>query len=399
MTSLIQIAKSIARPPRNFVRDKIVQYKLEKHFHNRSQADVTGFDFENLKIDVLKFLKQMKCDDAPFAYHYSSSSTRPTLYSSVYACMTLSLLGELDKLSPEEKSGWGKYFDSFQSKADGLFYDSVVQNEIYNDSDWWGARHLALHIITAYADLGVKPRYEFNFLKEYTPDAICKWLDEFDWDSAELGIGDVDNKIMNIGCLLQYQRDFFGDAEADLSLYSLKKYLKDKIYAPTGMWGGFNHKDPRQRSRMIQFAYHLLPIFFYDDDYGFDCSRICDLAIKTQNKYGGFGVQYNSSACEDIDSIYLIAKLFQCCRPELRKYAVESLNRGFNWVLQNRSHDGGFVFRLFDPLKYGHEQTSSLVNEGGMFPTWFRILSIAHISKCFGSNFFVIKKAPGLEYL
>jgi len=61
--------------------------------------------------------------------------------------------------------------------------------------------------------------------------------------------------------------------------------------------------------------------------------------------------------------------------------------------------DGGFVFRLFEGLKYGHQETSSIGEQGGMFPTWFRLLSIACLVNSHGGNAFVIKNSSGLEPL
>jgi len=399
MTSLIQIAKSIARPLRNFVRDKIIQYKLKKQFRHRSQAGVTGFDFKNLKIDVLKFLKKMKCDDAPFAYYYSKSSTKPTLYSSVYACMTLGLLGELDKLSPEEGSEWGKYFDSFQNEDDGLFYDSVVQNEIYNDSDWWGARHLALHIVCAYSDLGLKPKYQFKFLDEYCePGAIVKWLSKFDWRSGSIGDDDIDNKIMNIGCLLQYQRDYWSDRRAAAALIELKEFLRTKINKNTGIWGGDDLREPSRRSRMVQFAYHLFPIFFYDDEYDFELVKITSTVLATQNNYGGYGVMPNSSACEDIDSLDLLLIFLPKVSMDAQAAILTSIKNGLNWVLINQVDDGGFVFRLFSKFYYGHEQMQSGSNQGSMFPTWFRLLSLSNLCRLRGKWPIARKKVPGYYF-
>jgi len=81
--------------------------------------------------------------------------------------MTLSHLNELSKYTSEEKRQWVDYFDSFQSSEDGLFYDQTVRNGIYDDTDWWGARHLALHLISAYTMLDASPKYPFKFLERY----------------------------------------------------------------------------------------------------------------------------------------------------------------------------------------------------------------------------------------
>ncbi len=115
--------------------------------------------------------------------------------------MTRSMLGDFADLDSDVRIHWIAYFDSFQNSQDGLFYDPVVSNVLYADTDWWGARHLALHMISAYTDLGAGPRYQFTFRKDYYhADDLRAWLDQYDWSSASIGNADPDNKNMNIGC-------------------------------------------------------------------------------------------------------------------------------------------------------------------------------------------------------
>jgi hypothetical protein len=110
----------------------------------------------------------------------------------------------------------------------------------------------------------------------------------------------------------------------------------------------------------------------------------------------GFGVQINSSACEDIDSIDLLCRLSPFV-PHRKKEIDQALTKAINWVLCNQVGDGGFVFRLHEPFIYGHQQTSSQKNQGAMFPTWFRLLSLAYLTRYFGMSQFKITVAPGLE--
>lgn len=397
---MIRFAKKILRPVRDSIRSSFIEKKLKSRIQNRAHATLDSFKFEDMKRGVIAFMQSNQVDQRHYLYKYSASCTRPTLYASAYALMTLSLLGEMGKLSDKEKEEWRRYFDSYQSESDGLFYDPIVQNDIYNDADWWGARHLALHMISAYTDLGYRPKYPFVFLKiYYEPAAIAQWLDQFDWQSASIGAGDVDNKIMNIGCLLQYQRDYWDDAEAGQAIEFLKKYLRSKINEQTGMWGCFDIDSPHQRSRMVQFAYHLFQLFFYDDDFDFDSEKIIGLTLKTKNRLNGFGVKLNSSACEDIDSIDLLIRLQKYASLKIQNEVRESMVNSLSWVLTNQVEDGGFVFRLEEPFVYGSVETSSNKNEGAMLPTWFRTLSVAYMANFLNvdSNF-QITNCPGYEF-
>ena len=76
-----------------------------------------------------------------------------------------------------------------------------------------------------------------------------------------------------------------------------------------------------------------------------------------------------------------------------------ALNKALKWDLFNQVDDCGLVFRLYEPFNYGHHEMSSGINEGAMFPTWFRLLSLAYLTGYFGQQAgFKINKCPGYEF-
>jgi hypothetical protein len=372
---------------------KIKIYFLYKKF---KLIDLTNYNFDFFRINVLNFLDSNS--KKKYEFYYSRSASSPTLYASAYACMTYGLLSGFDKIHNFKSKEWKEYFDSFQNETDGLFYDKVVENALFNNSDWWGARHLAVHMISAYTHLNERPKYQFVFLEKFYDIAyIKKWLDSYEWQSFQLCESDIDNKIMNIACLLQYQRDTWKDERASIAIEYLKEYLIKKININTGVWGRFDDKNKWQISRIVQFAYHLYPLFFYDNYFDFDIEKIINLTLSTQNKFGGFGITYNSSACEDIDSIFILIKLynFSCEKSKIDK----ALENSFRWILSNQVSDGGFVFKLGEPFLFGHVETSSRSNYGALFPTWFRVLSLIYILKHFQviGNYKIVS-CPGYEF-
>lgn len=399
---MIGFAKKILRPVRDRIRSSFFDKKLRARIQNHSPATLDSFSFEDFKRKIIVFIRSNQVDQMHYLYKYSASCTKPTLYASAYALMTLSLLGELDKLSAQDKEEWRQYFDSFQSASDGLFYDPFVINDIYSKIDWWGARHITLHMISAYTELGFRPKYPFiEVFQYYDNSEINSLIDSIDWMSSEIGAGDIDNKIMNIGCMLQYQRDSWGDIGAANAINELKLALRSKINPETGMWGVFDAKNPDQRSRMIQFAYHIFLLFFYDNDFNFNFEKIVFHTLSTQNQLGGYGVKPNSSACEDIDSIDILVRLYQFCNESVQKKIDESILRSLPWVLSNQVSDGGFVFRLYESFVYGSPETSSGIDQGAMLPTWFRLLSLAYISMHTKGIHFPLKitNAPGYEFM
>lgn len=394
---------SILKIPLRPLRHAYLAWRAEHYIMARAMRDgglpPCNFDFGLFKSNITEFVQSLRTDDSGLRYRYARSCTHTTLYASVYACMTLSLLGSLQSTSEARKDAWAEYFDGFQNGEDGLFYDPVVMNKAYPDSDWWGARHLTMHMLSAYTDLGVRPRHPFRYLgKYYVPAYMKAWLDGFDWAGESLGAGDVDNRIMNIGCQLQFQRDAWADGGAAEAVDFLKGYLRGKINPATGMWGRFDTNDPGQRSRMVQFAYHLFPLYFYDGDFDFEHALILPHVLNTQNRFGGYGVRANSSACEDIDSIDLLIRFAPFVTPAVREEIERSLTRALAWVMLNQMDDGGFVFRLAEPFHYGSVQTSSRASESALLPTWFRTLSLAYLTEHLGlDQGFKITSAPGYE--
>jgi hypothetical protein len=385
--------------PLRIVRQKYINWRTYQFVSDRSsQPNDAEFNFNTLKDRTLKFVDSLKTDERGVQFKYSHSAERSTLYASAYACMTYSLFGKLGELSEDTKKDWVAYFDSFQG-ADGLFYDPAVKNEHFDDSDWWGARHLAVHMISAYTQLGSRPRLPFGFLK---PFYDLKFLEEFFVKNEKFFSGgmdnDFDNKIMNIVSVLQYQRDYWDDVEAGRAVRFIQDYLLSKINPATGIWGDSEVNTRELRSRKVQFAYHLFPLFWYDNIYDFDFNKITELTLQTQNKFGGFGVKPNSSACDDIDSVDILVRFAKLAN-RFDDRVKQSLQNGMKWNLLNQVDDGGFVFRLNEPFTYGHEQLSSKRNQGAIFPTWFRTLNMAYLCKGLGiESGFKITRCPGYEF-
>lgn len=129
------------------------------------------------------------------------------------------------------------------------------------------------------------------------------------------------------------------------------------------------------------------PLFFYDGLQPPHLERALDTILATQNPLGGFGwgvhnpsAPFLSSACEDIDSIDPLCRISRLTA--YRRTDVEAaLAKAGDWVLTNRTSTGGFVFLTHQPCEYGHMQLRSEAGEGAMFPTWFRLLSLALIGR------------------
>lgn len=102
--------------------------------------------------------------------------------------------------------------------------------------------------------------------------------------------------------------------------------------------------------------------------------------LSMQTPQGGFGIHENTSGCEDIDAVDPLARLY--FRAPHRRSDIElALRRVFDWVLQNRTPDGGFAFFRDRDMFYGSRLMYSGRNEGSAFATWWRMLSLAILSQ------------------
>ncbi|MHA1381460.1 MAG: hypothetical protein ACTSRG_24085 [Candidatus Helarchaeota archaeon] len=310
-------------------------------------------------------------------YYYSSCSEHSVLYSSVYAVLLRDLVCDLDNLSNLEKVKWADYLNNFQCD-DGLYRDQLLNNERADVIDWWGWRHLTAHVVTALTILNSRTKVPFKILEKlYGNGKAERWISSLDWEN---NAPNVSNTVMNYGVMLQYDRDFYNIIEAGNALTEIYDWLDKHQDAETGLWGNRPFNDKKKLSDGVQTSYHIWILYFYDNQpiqYLEKCINSC---LKTQNEFGGFGVKPNSSACEDIDSIDPLCRFY--FMTDYRKADIErALRKAISWILLNQNEDGGFVFRKYEPFMYGHKLMTTAANESAMFPTWFRMLSLAYISK------------------
>ena len=362
-----------------------------------------------MKSTILAFIdRQREAAPNPIGrYRYSPVCHHTTLYSSCYAAMSRHLLGDTNTLMPEERAEWIAYLQAHQDD-DGLFRDEVIFNQSMYENDplWCGRSHLTCHVIAALACLGGAAEKPLRWLRPWlNPDGLIRWLEERDWGER---VGWTGNEIMNVGTLLQYARDFQNDGSAEKAVNILLDWLSgNRINPETGVWGDVDVGDPLWRSHAVQAAYHWWPLFFYDGRPIPHLERAIDTLMATQNPNGGFGWgvhnpnnRFMSSACEDIDSIDPLCRMMQLT--DYRRTDIQAaLTKAVGWVLTNQMPDGGFVFMRDRPFIYGHSQLRGEANQGAMFPTWFRLLSLALMDRVLtdrANEHWQFVRCPGMQF-
>jgi hypothetical protein len=366
------ILRRLSRYPRSIATRR----QLERDILTVTR-DLGAFKVTELRDRTLAFVRELSVTDSQIGlYRYSRSQAEPCLYSSVYAVLIRDLYRDLASLTSAEREEWGAYFKRYQSD-DGLFRDPAVSNEIAETSDWWGWRHLTLHVVMALCALGTRVDKSFAFLDPVrTEQGMLSWLRSRNWKN---NAAEVSNQIQNVGGLLQYSRDFLNDERARKSLVVLFSWLDSKQRIESGSWGGYSLKTKKGLSYEVQTGYHIWNLYFFERRQLLHGDAIVESCIRTQNPLGGFGSHANSSACEDIDSIDPLARAYRAGHKR-SKVLRATLERAIPWILVNLNSDGGYVFRRNEPLVYGHRLLSSNANESGLFPTWFRTLSLAYVS-------------------
>lgn len=369
-----------------------------------------NYSAEQLRSSTLRFIRSLKASDSCIGtYRYSAAVSKTTLYASSYAVMTRSLYHDLTDISPEDKTAWIDYFNRHQND-DGLYSDPVIWNQGWYKGDpmWCGRPHLTCHILTALMCLGSIAKKPFLFLEYYKNNGnMTDWLEKCDWGEKISWTG---NEIFNIGVLLQYARDFHDDVDAGKAVKTMLEWLSQHhIHHDTGIWGSLDISDPLQRSHSVQAAYHWWPLFFYDRFPVPYMERAIDTLLLTQNNSGGFGWgvhnrqdPFKSSACEDFDSIDPLVRMMHLTSYR-RDDISAALKLAARWITKNQMEDGGFVFMLDQPFQYGHIELLGERNQGAMFPTWFRTLSLALIGEAFTKTItckhpWCFTKCPGFHY-
>ncbi|MCK4982171.1 MAG: hypothetical protein KAS17_04555, partial [Victivallaceae bacterium] len=292
----------------------------------------------------------------------------------------------MDAFSKEERRAWVDYFNKHQGD-DGIFHDPALVC-VSSGVCCGGGPHMTGHILAAIACLGGVAAKTFALVDQYVdPDTLIAWLEALNWgeyiQGTEEGISYSGNRIMNMVTLFQYARDYQNDGRAGKAMEVYYDWMDSHNNPNEGVWGTMDISQPKSLSHAVHGAFHFWAPYFYDKHPVPHPERAIDTVLVTQNELGSFSQGLHNSveplkgsACDDIDSLAPLTYITQ--QTDYRRDDVrEALIKGCDWVLKNWMDDGGFVFMLDREYSYGDPQLKHEKNASGMFPTWFRILSLA----------------------
>lgn len=335
----------------------------------------------------LEYVESNRLKGAPYGrYVYRRGDDIPLAYCSVYGALARDLIGDLDTLSAEERAQWIEYINRYQCE-DGLYRDpafglpdDLSDVPLRADSGWaggiagWGWWHMTNHIYCALDSLGAVAPRPLRLLEDFYAEKIIieDWLAERHWDLA----WSVSNEVLNLGAFLFYARDFHGVAQAGLLAERLLDWLDAHMDEETGYWGTDCSSSPFAKLQAMCGAYHHYILYDYAGRVIPRLERIVDTTLSLQNPSGGFALGGGGGACEDIDATFILVSTYS--RSAYRREEIRAaLAKVAPAILSHQNEDGGLVYLRGKPYLYGVARMSSDADQSCMFPTWFRMLSVA----------------------
>ena len=161
-------AQHAAALPHRLRRHHDMLYKLPRRIKIIKKALINDKDslFQHVRKSTLTYIASNHRPEVSFGAYAYKTGGQPILYSSCYAALTKHLYGTLDELSDSERRTWARYIQGFQAQ-DGLFHDPVIDIPLAGEIDWWGWRHLTLHVLMTITALGAVAVRPFTIIKPF----------------------------------------------------------------------------------------------------------------------------------------------------------------------------------------------------------------------------------------
>ncbi len=235
-------------------------------------------------------------------------------------------------------------------------------------------RHLTSAALPVLQQFGISSKYplisEYKYLET---DFLENWFNQVDWKNPWL----EGNNLLFTGQFLIYLRDF---EEKELAQKAIDYYfgkLDNKIDPLTGLWGT---DEGASVSHAIYGGYHQLLVYYYENHPHNYKERLIDSVLSIQHSDGGFKLNGNAGACEDVDAIDILVNLYK--RGNYRKSDILiAVEKCLRHIKKSQLKDGGFPYsparKPFYHMKI--PDTYSGPGYSNMFSTWFRTHTIALI--------------------
>lgn len=314
------------------------------------------------------------CIDKKTGAYSSSYNGQNTLYGTCYALMTQYYLGYTPNCVDQSIN----FILTCQDETTGYFIGPELIGFQPPNSSPHSYQHILRHtLVTVLPTLklyGVLPKYKLIREHDFCDlKYLSNWLDNTNWRDPWL----EGNNLLFTGQCLIYLRDTVHINSAGSALKLLFDWLDERIEPSSGLWAS---SEAGIRAA-IYGGYHQLLLYYYENHPTKFPQQLTDSVLSIYKPKRGFSTRNGGGACEDVDGVDILVNMYKRYdyrRPEIR-YVLRNI---LSLILNQQNSDGGFPYNPNSNLVHlGIPATASGVGESNMFPTWFRIHTLALISE------------------
>ena len=318
---------------------------------------------------ALRFLRSLQDPETSGTRSVPGGSV--TLYGTCYAALGQFYLG-VDGI-PSEKTR--AFIGECQDPQTGLMIGPELINFEPPTGVMHGREHLLFHLTCAAVptcqQFGIPLKHPIRAAHRFCDlEYLREWMDRRDLRNAWF----EGNNILFVGQLLIYLRDVERHTKAQPALDAWFHWLDTHVDPGNGLWGTNGYCSPLEA---VCGGYHQLLVYYHENHPLTSPDGMVDTVLGLQHADGGFNPSGNAGACEDVDSVDILVNLYK--RFGYRRADIRfALRRCMRHILATQNPDGGFPYnRDCSQSHMGIPGTSAPPNVSTMFPTWFRIHSLA----------------------
>lgn len=294
-----------------------------------------------------------------------------TLYGTCYGLLARHYLGE----DVEVGAATRRFIQQAQDSRTGLFTGPELRDFRASPGALHDREHLLLHLTCA--ALPVCRQFDVpllhpleTVLRFCDPGYLRDWLQARDLRKAWW----EGNNLLFAGQLLVYLRDVLGHPLAPSALDLWFEWLERNVDPRTSLWGSDGRCSPAEA---VYGGYHQLLVYYHEGRSVANPPGLVDTVLGLQHGDGGFHPQGNAGACEDVDSVDILVNMYKQ-RDHRRREIRIALRKCLRHILGQQNRDGGFPYARNRPQSHmGIPGTGAPANVSTMFPTWFRIHTLA----------------------
>jgi glycosyltransferase involved in cell wall biosynthesis len=234
--------------------------------------------------------------------------------------------------------------------------------------------HLVLHstctLLPFCQDMGIELKPLVAAHRFLDREYLADWCIRRDWKNAWF----EGNNILFIGQLLLYLRDVEGHPKALAALDQWFAWLDREMDSASSLWGP---KDRCNDAAAVYGGYHQMLVYWHEDHPLRNIQGLVDTVLSLQHLDGGFNLQGNAGACEDVDCVDMLVHCYK--RQDYKRAEIRcALRRCADHILTTQNPDGGFPYkRNAEQNHMGIPGTEAPANVSCAFPTWFRVHTLA----------------------